>query len=82
MRYGDSNNNVLTWEILNDNQHVLKSEDPMKYLDKLVFKRQIDFKGDLLDVIFFEVCLPAITGHALPMDENSPISLLFDGFRW
>jgi hypothetical protein len=31
MRYGDDLNDVVTWEILNDNQHVLKSEDPMKY---------------------------------------------------
>jgi hypothetical protein len=69
MRYGDPNNGVLTWLILNDNQHVLKSEYPMKYLDELVFKQQSDFKDDRWDVIFFEEFLPRVTGHALLMDE-------------
>ena len=76
MRYGDGDDELLNWEILQDKVHLNKADDPMQYPTELEFKREIDFDTNNFATIFFEEFLPSITGHAQLMDEyhSSPDS--------
>jgi hypothetical protein len=66
----DLNDNcTIKWNILADNQHITKEEDPMEYPSDLEVNEAIDFDDKSLADIWFDHFLPSVKGHALRIDE-------------
>ena len=66
---GDS----ITWDILQDDEHVTREEDPMVYPTDIKTKKKIDFGEDgnceKYADIFFDHFFPDITGHGKKLDK-------------
>lgn len=69
MRYGEEVDQVVLWDILEDNKHIKTDDDPFNYPDQLHFKKELVFNENKYDNIFFEDFFPTVTGHGILLDE-------------
>jgi hypothetical protein len=67
MRYTNNSDDVITWEILEEDQHHI-DEDFIPPDSHEVVSDNFDFGKDLADN-FFDHCLPSIKGHAKIIDN-------------